>query len=100
MELQIQGLHHFAWRCRDTQVARAPYEELLGLPLVHVIRSDHVPSTGQYCLYVHIIFRMREASHMARRHGGGDRMRRGTLARTAARIGESQDKAARGVGVW
>ena len=61
----VQGLHHFAWRCRDAEETRHFYEDILGLPLVHVIRNDHVPSTGEYCPYVHIFFRMRDGSCMA-----------------------------------
>lgn len=61
----IAGLHHFAWRCRDAEETRAFYEDVLGLPLAHVIKKDHVPSTGEYCPYVHIFFRMRDGSYMA-----------------------------------
>lgn len=61
----IAGLHHFAWRCRSAEQTRAFYEDLLGLPLVHVIKKDHVPSTGEYCPYVHIFFRLRDGSHIA-----------------------------------
>jgi catechol 2,3-dioxygenase-like lactoylglutathione lyase family enzyme len=61
----IHGLHHFAWRCRDSEETRRFYEGLLGLPLVHVIRADHVPSTGEYCPYVHIFFRLGDGSHIA-----------------------------------
>ncbi|MDW5444187.1 VOC family protein [Polaromonas sp. SM01] len=61
----IEGLHHFAWRCRDAEQTRQFYEDLLGLPLVHVIKKDHVPSTGEYCPYVHIFFRMRDGSCIA-----------------------------------
>ena len=61
----VQGLHHFAWRCRDAEETRKFYEDLLGLPLVHVIKKDHVPSTGEFCPYVHIFFRMRDGSHIA-----------------------------------
>jgi catechol 2,3-dioxygenase-like lactoylglutathione lyase family enzyme len=61
----IRGLHHFAWRCRDCEETRHFYEDLLGLPLVHVIKADHVPSTGEYCPYVHIFFRMNDGSYIA-----------------------------------
>ncbi|WP_043286822.1 VOC family protein [Paraburkholderia oxyphila] len=61
----ILGLHHFAWRCRDAEETRRFYEDILGLPLVHVIKKDHVPSTGEYCPYVHIFFRMSDGSHIA-----------------------------------
>ena len=61
----IRGLHHYAYRCRDCEETRAFYEDVLGLPLVHVIRSDIVPSTGEHCPYVHIFFRMTDGSHLA-----------------------------------
>src|SRR5690625_4261612 len=61
----INSLHHFAWRCRDSEETRHFYEDILGLPLVHVIKSDHVPSTGEYCPYVHIFFQMRDGSYIA-----------------------------------
>lgn len=61
----IRGLHHFAWRCRDGEETRRFWEDLLGLPLVHVIKNEHVPSTGEYCPYVHIFFQMRDGSYIA-----------------------------------
>lgn len=61
----IKGLHHFAWRCKDSEETRHFYEDILGLPLAHVIKSDHVPSTGEYCPYVHIFFRMADGSYIA-----------------------------------
>lgn len=61
----INGLHHFAYRCRDAEETRHFYEDILGLPLFHFIRSDIVPSTGEYCPYVHIFFRMTDGSCLA-----------------------------------
>ncbi len=61
----VQGLHHYAYRCRDAEETRRFYEDLLGLPLVHVIRADNVPSTGEHCPYVHIFFRMTDGSYLA-----------------------------------
>lgn len=58
-------LHHFAWRCRDAEETRHFYEDILGLPLAHVIRADTVPSTGEECPYVHIFFRMKDGSFIA-----------------------------------
>jgi glyoxylase I family protein len=63
--MNILGLHHFAYRCRDAEETRHFYEDLLGLPLVHIIREDHVPSTGEYCPYVHIFFQMHDGSCVA-----------------------------------
>jgi glyoxylase I family protein len=61
----IHGLHHMAWRCRDAEETRHFYEDLLGLPLFHIIQSDHVPSTGEYCPYTHIFFRLGDGSFVA-----------------------------------
>ncbi len=61
----IRGLHHFAWRCRNAEETRHFYEDLLGLPLVHVIHADKVPSTGELSPYVHLFFRMGDGSNIA-----------------------------------
>jgi len=61
----IHGLHHFAWRCRDAEETRQFYEELLGLPLAHVVSDDNVGSTGEYCPFVHMFFRMGDGSYIA-----------------------------------
>lgn len=61
----INGLHHFAYRCRDAEETRHFYEDILGLPLFHYIRADIVPSTGEYCPYMHVFFRMTDGSCLA-----------------------------------
>jgi len=61
----IHRLHHFAWRCRDAGETRAFYEDLLGLPLTHLIRADTVPSTGENCPYVHLFFELQDGSSIA-----------------------------------
>ena len=61
----VRGLHHFAYRCRDAEETRHFYEDILGLPLAHIIQEDHVPSTGEYCPYVHIFFEMGDGSFIA-----------------------------------
>ncbi len=61
----VQGLHHWAYRCRDAEETRHFYEDILGLPLTHVIKADYVPSTRQHCPYVHIFFKMADGSCVA-----------------------------------
>lgn len=61
----IHRLHHFAWRCKDAEETRAFYEDLLGLPLAHVIRADSVPSTGEHYPYVHLFFSLGDGSCVA-----------------------------------
>ena len=61
----VQKLNHIAWRCRDAEQTRVFYEDLLGLPLAHVVRADTVPSTGEHCPYVHLFFRLVDGSFVA-----------------------------------
>lgn len=61
----IKGLHHVAYRCRDAEETRHFYEDILGLPLVHLIRLDIVPSTGEHCPYVHVFFELCDGSCVA-----------------------------------
>ena len=65
MDFQIKGLNHFAWRCRNAEETRAFYEDILGLPLAHVIRADRVPSIGEYVPYLHVFFKLGDGSYIA-----------------------------------
>jgi glyoxylase I family protein len=62
---KIQQLHHYAYRARDAEETRRFYEGILGLPLYHIIQSDVVPSTGEYCPYTHFFFRLQDGSFIA-----------------------------------
>lgn len=61
----VRGLHHWAYKCRDAEETRHFYEDILGLPLVHIIRADVVPSTGQHDPYVHLFFELTDGSCVA-----------------------------------
>ena len=61
----VQQLHHYAYRCVDAEATRHFYEDILGLPLYHIIQSDIVPSTGEYCPYTHLFFRLQDGSFIA-----------------------------------
>lgn len=62
---RILGLHHYAYRCRNAEETRSFYEDLLGLPLAHVIKADSVPSTGAADPYVHLFFEFGDGSYIA-----------------------------------
>ncbi len=62
---KVQQLHHFAYRAKDAEETRVFYEDILGLPLYHIIQSDIVPSTGEYCPYTHFFFRLQDGSFIA-----------------------------------
>ena len=61
----IQQLHHYAYKARDAEETRHFCEDILGLPLYHIIQSDYVPSTGEYCPYTHFFFRLQDGSFIA-----------------------------------
>jgi len=61
----IHQLHHYAYRAKDAEETRHFYEDILGLPLYHIIQSDYVPSTGEYCPYTHFFFRLQDGSFIA-----------------------------------
>ena len=61
----IQQLHHYAYKARDAEETRHFYEDILGLPLYHIIQSDYVHSTGEYCPYTHFFFRLQDGSFIA-----------------------------------
>ncbi len=65
MSIAIQKLNHFAYRCKDAEETRRFYEDILGLPLFHIVREDHVPSTGEYNPFCHLFFRMNDGSCVA-----------------------------------
>ena len=43
----VLQLHHYAYRSRDAEETRHFYEDILGLPLYHIIQSDYVPKIGR-----------------------------------------------------
>jgi len=61
----IQGLHHWAYRCRNAEETRHFYEDILGLPLAAVVYHDRVPSTGEEQPYYHLFFEMADGAYIA-----------------------------------
>jgi catechol 2,3-dioxygenase-like lactoylglutathione lyase family enzyme len=62
---QLKGLYHFAYPCRDAEETRHFYEDILGVPLVNCMLSDHVPSTGEQAPYAHFFFELGDGSYIA-----------------------------------
>ena len=58
----VKGLHHAAFRCRDSEETRRFYEGLLGLALVEEIRQTR---TGRSTSVLHTFFEMGDGSCMA-----------------------------------
>nr|AEI30162.1 glyoxalase/bleomycin resistance protein/dioxygenase [uncultured bacterium] len=60
----IKGLHHNAYRCRDSEETRRFYEEFLGLPLAHTLEIKETMS-GRKTSTLHTFYRLDDGSCLA-----------------------------------
>jgi catechol 2,3-dioxygenase-like lactoylglutathione lyase family enzyme len=60
----IKGLHHNAYRCRDSEETRKFYEDFLGLPLVQSLWIKETKS-GRQTDTLHTFYRMDDGSCLA-----------------------------------
>lgn len=60
----IKGLHHNAYRCRDSEETRRFYEDFLGLPLAHTLEIKETKS-GRKTETLHTFYRMDDGSFLA-----------------------------------
>jgi catechol 2,3-dioxygenase-like lactoylglutathione lyase family enzyme len=60
----IKGLHHNAYRCKDSEETRKFYEDFLGLPLVNAFRIEETKS-GRKTNVLHHFYRMDDGSCLA-----------------------------------
>ena len=60
----VKGLHHAAFRCRDSEETRRFYEGFLGLPLVEAFEIRQT-KTGRSTSLLHTFFEMGDGSCMA-----------------------------------
>ena len=60
----IKGLHHNAYRCRDSEETRRFYEDFLGLPLVHTLEIKETLS-GRKTETLHTFYRLDDGSCLA-----------------------------------
>lgn len=60
----IKGLHHNAYRCRDSEETRAFYEDFLGLPLANAFEIRETKS-GRAASVLHSFYQMDDGSFLA-----------------------------------
>ncbi|WP_284620457.1 VOC family protein [Aquabacterium humicola] len=60
----IKGLHHNAYRCRDSEATRAFYEDFLGLPLAGTLEIGET-KTGRATQVLHTFYRLGDGSYLA-----------------------------------
>jgi catechol 2,3-dioxygenase-like lactoylglutathione lyase family enzyme len=61
---KIKGLHHAAYRCRNSEQTREFYEDFLGLPLVNALPISTTAS-GRQANVLHTFFAMDDGSCIA-----------------------------------
>lgn len=62
--MTIKGLHHNAYRCRDSGETRRFYEDFLGLPLADAFEI-HTTKTGRSAKVLHSFYRLGDGSFLA-----------------------------------
>ena len=60
----IKGLHHNAYRCRNSEETRQFYEDFLGLPLANALHIRE-SMTGRQTSVLHTFFRLDDGSFLA-----------------------------------
>ncbi len=60
----IKGLHHDAYRCRDSEKTRQFYEDFLGMPLAGTLEIGET-KTGREANALHTFFRLDDGSFLA-----------------------------------
>ncbi|ASJ72926.1 VOC family protein [Granulosicoccus antarcticus] len=63
--MNVQGLHHVAYRCRNAKLTAEFYKQYLNLDLTIAIAENKVPSTGEWSPHVHIFLKMQDGSYLA-----------------------------------
>ena len=60
----IKGLHHNAYRCRNSEETRKFYEEFLDMPLTYALEINET-KTGRQIRALHTFYRMLDGSFLA-----------------------------------
>lgn len=60
----IKGLHHAAYRCRDSEETRAFYEDFMGLPLAGTLEITETKS-GRATGTLHTFYGLEDGSYLA-----------------------------------
>jgi catechol 2,3-dioxygenase-like lactoylglutathione lyase family enzyme len=60
----IKGLHHNAYRCRDSEETRRFYEDFLGLPLATALEINETKS-GRKTQVLHTFYQLGDGSYLA-----------------------------------
>lgn len=62
--MNVQRLHHVAYRCRDARTTTDFYTSYLGLRFTIALAENRVPSTREWSPHIHIFFELPESPEM------------------------------------
>jgi len=63
--MDIQSVHHVAYRCKDAQETVDFYRDVVGLPYTLAVAEDQQPSTGEDTPYMHLFFQLGDGNFLA-----------------------------------
>lgn len=63
--MDIQSVHHVAYRCKDAQETVDFYQNVVGLPYTLAVAEDRQPTTGEDTPYMHIFFQLGDGNFLA-----------------------------------
>ena len=63
--MDVKGLHHVAYRCKDARETVDFYTKYLDLAYNMAVAENKVPSTGEHSPHIHIFFQMDDGSFLA-----------------------------------
>lgn len=64
MAIMIKGLHHNAYRCKDSEETRKFYEDFLGMPLINALVLSESKS-GREVNVIHTFYQMEDGACLA-----------------------------------
>ena len=63
--MDVIGLHHAAYRCKDAKETTEFYTKFLDLDFNIAVAENVVPSTGEWSPHIHIFFQMKDGAFIA-----------------------------------
>ena len=63
--MDIQSIHHVAYRCNDATETADFYTDMVGLPYTFAVAEDRQPTTGEDHPYMHLFFQTGDGNFLA-----------------------------------
>jgi glyoxylase I family protein len=63
--MEINSVHHVAYRCNDAQETVDFYTKVVGIPYALAVAEDRQPTTGEDTPYMHLFFQLGDGSFLA-----------------------------------